>query len=323
MLYPIKFYPILKEKIWGGDKLRTILKKPSITNNVGESWEISTVDEDISIVSNGAYKGEKLNDLIIKYKSDLLGTRVYKEFGNQFPLLIKFIDAKEDLSVQLHPGDELARKRHNSFGKTEMWHVVQADPNAKLIIGFDKDTNKEEYETFLKKGKITQLLNFETVYKGDSYFIEAGRIHAINKGCLIAEIQQTSDITYRVYDWDRKDKNGNYRELHTDLALDALDYKKNNNFKLNCKKIANDVDEIISTKYFTTNTITVNKSLKRDYRGLDSFKIFMCVQGSGRIVVDDKVTAITFGETLLIPAMIKHLIIEKDELTMKLLEVYI
>ncbi|WP_109098905.1 type I phosphomannose isomerase catalytic subunit [Aquimarina sp. AU58] len=323
MLYPLKFRPILKEKIWGGNKLKTILNKPIIDENTGESWEISTVGGDISVVSNGNLEGKKLDHLIKEYKEDLLGNKVYQQFGDQFPLLIKYIDAKEDLSVQLHPNDILAKKRHNSFGKTEMWYVVQADSDAKLIVGFNKDTTKDEYETFLKEGKITELLNFENISKGDSYFIKAGRIHAIGKGSLIAEIQQTSDITYRVYDWDRKDSNGNGRELHTDLALDALDFKGDRSFKLEYEKDKNKINNLISGTYFTTNTLEIDHDLKRDYKHLDSFKILMCVEGSGEIRTDNNSTNISFGETILIPAKIENLQIESNTQGMKLLEVYI
>ncbi|WP_062055053.1 type I phosphomannose isomerase catalytic subunit [Aquimarina longa] len=323
LLYPLKFQPILKEKIWGGNKLKTILNKSAIGDNTGESWEISTVGKDISTVSNGELVGQKLDELIKEYKGTLLGEKVYQEFGNQFPLLIKFIDAKEDLSVQLHPNDELAKKRHNSFGKTEMWYVVQADEDAELIVGFKNDTTKEEYETFLEKGKITELLNFENISKGDSYFIKAGRIHAIGGGALIAEIQQTSDITYRVYDWDRKDSNGIGRELHTDLALDALDYNADPSFKLEYDQDKNKVNNLIQGTYFTTSAIEVDGNFERDYSDIDSFIILMCVEGNGKISTESYSETISYGETILIPATIENLSIESNDPEMKLLEVFI
>jgi len=201
--YPIKFRPILQEKIWGGNKLRDILNKKTNKENVGESWEISGVKDFISEVSNGSEKGQKLTDLIRKYQADLMGKEIYKRFGDDFPLLIKFIDAKTDLSVQLHPNDALAKQRHDSFGKTEMWYVMQADKGSKLNIGFNKTTNKEEYVNHLENKKILDILNFEEVDKGDSVFINTGKVHAIGGGILLAEIQQTSDITYRIYGWDQ------------------------------------------------------------------------------------------------------------------------
>ncbi len=323
MLYPLKFQPILKEKIWGGNKLRTYLNKPDSEENIGESWEISTVENNISIVLNGELKGQKLDTLIQEYKEEILGEKVYQQFGNQFPLLIKFIDAKKDLSVQLHPNDELAKKRHNSFGKTEMWYVVQADKDAQLIVGFKEDTTKEVYKTYLKKGKITELLNFENISQGDCYFIKAGTIHAIGGGSLIAEIQQTSDITYRVYDWDRKDDEGNQRELHTELALDALDYSADRSFKLEYERNENEINNVISSTYFTTGFIETKGFFERNYRGLDSFKVLMCIKGKGKLSTDNTSLNIAFGETILIPSKIENIKIESDDDVLQLLEVYI
>lgn len=322
MLYPLKFDPILKEKIWGGNKLKTILNKPTtLQENIGESWEISTVQNDVSIISNGNLKGINLVDLIKKYKEELLGKKVYKEFGDQFPLLIKFIDAKEDLSVQLHPNDRLAKERHNSFGKTEMWYVVQSDKDSELIIGFNKSTSKEEYEKYLKSKKITELLNFEKISKGDSYFINTGKIHAIGGGALIAEIQQTSDITYRVYDWDRKDNNGNYRELHTDLALEAIDYEVKNDFRLVYDRKKNVNNELVNCNYFTTNYLKVEGHFNRICNTIDSFKIYICIEGSGSVATANNSESIYKGQTILIPAVIDEIKIIGTDL--ELLEVYI
>jgi mannose-6-phosphate isomerase len=206
--YPIKFHPILKDKIWGGDKLKSLLNKKSDAKSLGESWEISGVEDNISIVSNGVYINQSLVDLIKNYKGAFLGQKIYDKFGERFPLLIKFIDAKYDLSVQLHPNDELAQERHNSFGKSEMWHIVQADKNSKLIIGFNTIVDKRIYCEAIEKENIVSLLNFVKVGKRDSFFINSGTVHAIGGGVLLAEIQQTSDITYRVFDWKRKGFNG-------------------------------------------------------------------------------------------------------------------
>ncbi|HLV41493.1 MAG TPA: type I phosphomannose isomerase catalytic subunit, partial [Brumimicrobium sp.] len=223
-LYPIKFHPILKEKLWGGNKLKTLLNKESHLPNIGESWEISDVEGDTSLVANGSLENQSLKHLLSTYKADLIGEKNYKQFGNSFPLLIKFIDAKEDLSIQLHPNDELAAKRHNSFGKTEMWYVMQTDPDSNLIVGFNQEMTSETYLKHLNEKTLTSILNFDRVKKGDAYFIDVGRIHAIGAGVLLAEIQQTSDITYRVYDWDRVDDKGQSRELHNNLAIDAFNF---------------------------------------------------------------------------------------------------
>lgn len=223
-LYPLKFEPILKDKIWGGEKLKKVLDKPTDSKECGESWELSGVAGDVSIVSEGELKGKSLTELIGTYTGDLLGKKVYSRFGNNFPLLIKFIDANQDLSIQVHPNDAMAKERHNSFGKTEMWYVVDAEPGATLISGFNKPTSKEEYLEYFNSGKLTDLLNKENVENDDVFYLPAGRVHTIGKGLLIAEIQQTSDITYRIYDFDRTDAQGNKRELHVEQALGAIDF---------------------------------------------------------------------------------------------------
>ena len=319
--YPIRFTPILQEKIWGGKKLGEILNKDTSKDEIGESWEISGVKGNISVVENGPEKGEKLTDLIAEHKGDLLGKKIYSRFGNDFPLLIKFIDARTDLSVQLHPNDELARTRHDSFGKTEMWYVMQADKGSKLNIGFKKDLDKKEYLEYLNNGKIVDLLNFEEVQKGDSVFINTGKVHAIGGGVLLAEIQQTSDITYRIYDWDRVDAQGNSRELHTDLALDAIDFEKKDDFKLDYKKEMNTSSEIASCEYFTTNYLPVSGNLEKDYSNLDSFVIYMCVDGKAEISIGDNSELIERGQSILIPASTDKVKIEAENA--ELLEVFI
>ncbi|WP_405200704.1 type I phosphomannose isomerase catalytic subunit [Christiangramia sp. LLG6405-1] len=319
--YPIKFSPILQEKIWGGNKLRDFLNKRTDKENVGESWEISGVKDFISEVSNGSEKGQKLTELIRKYKADLMGKEIYKRFGDDFPLLIKFIDAKTDLSVQLHPNDKLAKQRHDSFGKTEMWYVMQADKGSKLNIGFNKTTNKEEYMNHLENRKILDILNFEEVDKGDSVFINTGKVHAIGGGILLAEIQQTSDITYRIYDWDRVDNEGKSRELHTELALDAIDFEKKDDYKLEYDHVENQSSEIASCEYFTTNYLPVKGKLKKSLSNLDSFVIYMCVSGEAEITIGSNSEEIKAGESVLIPANTKEVAISAENT--ELLEVYI
>ena len=319
-LYPIKFAPILKDKIWGGQKLKTILNKNSDLPNIGESWEISDVEGDTSIVSNGSLKGQSLKQLLETYKEDLVGPQNYRIFKNKFPLLIKFIDAKEDLSIQLHPNDELAAKRHNSFGKTEMWYVFQADKDANLIVGFNQKMTSELYLKHLNDKTLTKILNFDKVKEGDTYFVEVGRVHAIGAGVMVAEIQQTSDITYRVYDWDRVDADGNERELHNDLALDAFDFDMEDNFRISYDKTENQSNEMVSCPYFTTNYLKVNKTLKKDnYHG--SFIIYMCIEGEAKILTDGFSESIKKGETILLPAIIENYEISSKNAT--LLEVYV
>ncbi|HEX9825898.1 MAG TPA: type I phosphomannose isomerase catalytic subunit [Flavobacteriaceae bacterium] len=319
-LYPLKFQPILKEKIWGGQKLKTLLNKNSALPNIGESWELSDVEGDTSIVSNGSLKGKSLKALIETYKHDLVGLHNYKIFHNKFPLLIKFIDAKDDLSIQLHPNDELAAKRHNSFGKTEMWYVMQADKNSNLIVGFNQKITPELYLKHLENKTLPKILNFDKVTVGDTYFIEVGRVHAIGAGVMLAEIQQTSDITYRVYDWDRKDDQGNERELHNDLALDAIDFDMEDDFRVQYSKTKNTSNEMVNCPYFTTNYLCLDKTLKKENYH-DSFMIYICVEGSARIVTENHSEIINKGETVLLPAALTSFEISADNA--KLLEVYV
>src|SRR5690606_15421199 len=239
--YPLLFHPILMERIWGGNKLKTILNKKAGNGNFGESWEISNVKGNSSVVSNGPLTGRSLEELLSQMPEELLGKKVFEKFGEEFPLLIKFIDARTALSVQLHPNDELARERHNSFGKTEMWYIMQAEEKANINVGFKRSISREEYIDHLEAGKITELLNFEEVQKGDAVFINTGKVHAIGAGVLLAEIQQTSDITYRIYDWDRTDEEGKARELHTELALDAIDFEKKEDYARPYDKQVNQV----------------------------------------------------------------------------------
>lgn len=319
-MYPLKFKPILKDKIWGGQKLAQQFNKPSNSEELGESWEISTVPNDVSIVANGDLKGQNLQQLITTYKADMLGSKNLKRFGEQFPLLIKFIDAKQDLSIQLHPNDALAKARHNSFGKTEMWYVMQADDDANLIVGFNQKMNKEKYLHHLENKTLTEILNFDKVKEGDTYFIEAGRVHAIGAGVLLAEIQQTSDVTYRVYDWDRVDANGNERELHNDIAIDAFDFNMKDDFRVDYKKEINQSNTMVSCPFFTTNFIEITATLNKTNTH-DSFLIYMCVDGNVEIKTDAYTETITKGETILLPAAIKSFSLKSSY--GKLLEVYV
>jgi len=319
-LYPLKFKPILKEKIWGGKKLNTFLNKESNFPNVGESWEISDVEGDTSIVINGDLKGKSLKTLLELYKGDLIGKKNYEIFENKFPLLIKFIDAKKDLSIQLHPNDELAAKRHNSFGKTEMWYVVQADEEANLIVGFNQKTTPKIYLKHLENKSLNKILNFDAVKEGDTYFIEVGRVHAIGAGVMLAEIQQTSDITYRVFDWDRVDDNGNERDLHNDLAIGAIDFELEDNFRVSYSKADNNSNKMVSCQYFTTNYIPVEGIIDKK-NDKDSFIIYICVEGEVEISTNSFSEKIQKGETLLVPAIIKTYQITSKKA--KLLEVYV
>ncbi len=310
--------------IWGGKKLKQFLNKDiGKAEHVGESWEISGVEGDVSVVANGFLAGNNLNELIEIYMGDLVGDKVYEKYGEEFPVLIKFIDASDDLSIQVHPDDEFARKKHNAYGKTEMWYVLQADEDAELISGFARDTTKAEYLSALNSGNLKELLNVEKVKSGDVFFISPGRVHAIGKGILLAEIQQTSDITYRIYDWGRVGLDGKPRELHTDLALEVIDFKGYENYKTAYSFTENKTSNILKCPYFTTNILSFNQTIEKDYNLTDSFVVYICIEGSFKIQYNkDKTEQVNFGESVLLPAVLKnvHLIPDKH---CKLLEVYI
>ncbi|MCG2611223.1 class I mannose-6-phosphate isomerase [Flavobacterium sp. SM15] len=302
-LYPLVFEPILKDRIWGGTKLKTLLNKEIPSTTTGESWEITTVPNDVSSIANGSFKGVTLNELIAKYPSEVLGNKVYKRFGAEFPLLFKFIDAKEDLSIQLHPNDELAKKRHNSFGKTEMWYVMQADEQSRIIVGFNEESSSDEYLIHLENRTLSKILKEIPVKKGDVFFLETGTIHAIGAGILLAEIQQTSDITYRIYDWDRVDANGNSRELHVDLALEAINYKVVQ-AQRQYSTTNNQSNNVVNCEYFTTNIIPLDGNMKV-VNANDSFMVYMCTEGEVMFVIDsDRSYSFRKGDTVLLPASV-------------------
>lgn len=323
-LYPLKFSPIYKDKIWGGNKIKTVLNKDfGSLPNCGESWELSGVEGNVSAVANGYLAGNTLEELIEIYMGDLVGDRVFEKFGVEFPLLIKFIDANDDLSIQVHPNDEMSKKRHNAYGKTEMWYVLQADEGAQLQSGFNQEVTEDKYLFKLEHGELTDILNFEKVSAGDVFFIPAGRVHAIGKGILLAEIQQTSDVTYRIFDYNRCDKEGNPRELHTDLAVDVIDYTLYPEYKTKYQEKLNESVELASCEYFTTNVLEFNRKIEKDYNNLDSFVIYICLEGKASIATESGTETIQKGETVLVPAAIENVVLSPESDSVKLLEVYI
>lgn len=304
-LYPLKFKTIFKDKIWGGQKIKTILDKDfGDLPNCGETWEVSGVKGNESVVSEGVLKGKSLPQIIEQFKGDLVGEKVFKQFGSEFPLLIKFIDANDDLSVQVHPGDELAKERHNSFGKTEMWYVFQADKGATLIDGFNSPITKEAYQEAFDKGDVMSVLNRVKVKEGDVYHLPAGRVHTIGKGVCIAEIQQTSDITYRIYDFDRKDNQGNTRELHVEESLDAIDYTFVEDVKSHYTPQVNLPVELVSCPYFTTNKLELTATISREFKH-ESFTIYICFDGAATLETEVGISTIKKGEAILLPAKFK------------------
>lgn len=323
-LYPLKFRPMFQERLWGGNRMHKVLHKPSCPmEKCGESWELSAVGGHISKVSNGFLQGNDLQELVEIYMGDLVGEKVYEKYGLEFPLLIKFIDAEDDLSVQVHPGDALSRERHAAYGKTEMWYVVDADPGARLISGFNQEVDREKYLEYLGKGEIMDLLLSEEVHPGDVFFIPAGRVHAIGKGILVAEIQQTSDVTYRIFDFDRRDKDGNPRELHNDLALDAIDFSWKEGNKTSYERTWNRPVRLAYCPWFTTNLLELNQPVERDFSQKDTFVIYMGIRGNMELVWDGGKEWIGQGETVLVPAVLETFRLEPVSGEALCLEVYI
>ncbi len=309
MLYPIKFKAIYKERIWGGDELQKTFnrKLPQTNEPIGESWEISGVSGDESVVVNGNLKGNSLSELVEIYMDELVGERVYERFSTEFPLLIKLIDAADNLSIQVHPDDELSAARHGAYGKTEMWYVLSAKEGARLYMGFNENVDKAKYMEYLKDDKLEELLASYEVKAGDTFFIPAGTIHAIGAGILIAEIQQTSDVTYRVYDFGRVDSQGKTRELHTDLALDAIDYNVREDLVVTKGAEKNKSVQIQSCPYFASELIEVDQSMSVDYASRDSFTIYICLEGEVEIATARGSEKISKGESILLPAVLGQL----------------
>ncbi len=323
-LYPIRFKPIYKEKVWGGNRLCTILNKDcDPTKPIGESWEISAVQENISIVENGFLAGNNLQEIIEIYLTDLVGDKVYYKYGIEFPLLIKFIDANDTLSVQVHPDDNTAKFRHYAYGKTEMWYVIYAEPGAKLYMGWKHDMDRQTLLKALDDGTIEQHLNVEPVQPGDVFFIPPGRVHALSKGIVVAEIQETSDITYRLYDWGRVGLDGKPRPLHIDLAVDVIDYKAYDNYKTSYEPQLNKTVQLISCEHFTTNLLEFNRIIEKNYLALDSFVIYIVVEGYFALEYYKKQRVeLKKGQTVLLPAEFSEVRLLPFEKS-KILEVYI
>lgn len=322
-LYPLKFAPILQSKIWGGERICKFKEIESTKNDIGESWEVSGVKDYTSVVANGDLSGKHLDEILAEAKDKLVGKKNYERFGNIFPLLIKFIDSRDDLSIQVHPDDKLGKARHNSMGKTEMWYVIDALEGSFLYSGFSKKLNPDEYEKSIEDDTFLNSLMQHKIKKGDVFFLPAGRVHAIGAGAFIAEIQQTSDITYRIYDFNRTDASGNKRELHTELAKDAIDFDDLDGGLINYPTKKNEKVELKSCEYFTTNLLEIEKDIELDYKSLDSFVIYICTEGSAEIADNNNNTiSIKQGESILIPATTKNVKVKPNG-KVNLLETYI
>jgi mannose-6-phosphate isomerase len=318
--YPLRFNPILKEKIWGGHKLRDLLNKSNEDLPFGESWEVAGLPNDQSIVSQGTLEGQNLGDLCRAFAKAILGPKVATQFGTTFPLLIKFIDAAADLSVQLHPNDDIARREHDSFGKTEMWYIMQAEPGAKIIVGFNKEMTAQSFAASLESGTITKDLKYIPVSAGDAFFIDAGLIHAIGAGVVLAEIQQTSDVTYRVFDYDRRQSDGTLRDLHIEAAKKAIDYSTDQKFVLDYDKNSIGVQKLKHSTYFKTDIVQLDVHGHQVNR-TDSFTILIAILGAITIAWDGKLEVLATGQTTLIPAACEEVIVSGEGASF--LEVYL
>jgi len=304
--YPMRFTPWLRTMVWGGEKIAEYKGVTTEDHKIGESWELSAVPGHVSVIGNGPLAGKTITDAVKKYKGLLVGDEVYANTGDEFPLLIKFIDAKSDLSIQVHPNDELAAKRHNSKGKTEMWYVLDGAPGAHLMCGLSKKITPEEYVRRIGDNTITEVLNDFKVSPGDVFFMPAGRIHSIGAGCFITEIQQTSDITYRIYDFGRLGLDGKPRQLHTELAKDAIDYAVYPDYKTNYKRASDSEVVLVDCDYFTTSLFDLDRQVNKDLSQTDSFLVVICISGRGAIKDNEPGASydmeIRQGETMLIPA---------------------
>lgn len=320
-MQPIKFEPLLKQTLWGGDKIVPFKHLDSQLENVGESWEISGVKDNETIVKEGPLKGKSLNEAVAKLKEKLVGQANYKRFGDEFPLLIKFIDARQDLSIQVHPTDEIAHKQGKPRGKTEMWYLMESAPGAKLYSGLKKQITPEQYKEMVEDDTICEALAQYEVKEGDCFFLPAGRIHAIGAGCFLAEIQQTSDVTYRIYDFKRKDKNGNYRELHIKLAAESINYQVEDDYRTLYVERQNRGVSLVQCPYFCTAVYDLNEPMTLDYSELDSFVILIGLKGEGKITDNEgNEVSIKTGDPLLTPATTETLSVSG---TVKFLETYV
>lgn len=322
-LYPLKFIPVFKEKIWGGQKIRTSLGLEfSPLPNCGEAWVLSGIPGSETIVSNGFLQGNTLNELLEVYMDDLVGEKVFGQHQEQFPLLIKFIDSREWLSIQVHPDDELAKQRGLPGGKSEMWYVLEADPGAEIITGFRKPVNKETWSALVKENRLTEVLNQEQVHAGDLFYMPAGRVHAMGPGILLAEIQQSSDTTYRIHDWNRTDEKGATRELHTELALDAIDFTVRSDYRSSYLNEPEGSAALAHTPHFNANLVRFTRPVVKEYGFYDSFVIHLCTEGTYRVEYEGGSESVRKGDALLIPALMEDIRLIPEQ-NAALLEIHI
>ncbi len=322
VLYPLKFKPIFKDKIWGGRKIKEQLGLDyGPLPNCGEVWLLSGLWDEQSEIANGDFEGDEINDLVETFMGDLVGESVFDKYGEQFPLLLKIIDANDWLSVQVHPDDELAEKRGLGNGKTEMWYVMQADKDAELVMGFNREMTRADYVKVMENNTLRDVLNYEKVAAGDAFFIPAGRVHALGPDIMVAEIQQTSDVTYRIYDWDRIDVAGMRRELHVPQSVEAIDFGIPDKYRIEVPNLMNKTVPVVDSQYFVTGLLQLQGEMEKDYSNLDSFVILMALEGNFSLNWENGAVFVNAGECVLIPNVIKKVSIRAEKYC-KLLEIY-
>ena len=297
-----KFKPILRQTIWGGDRIGRFKHIPSASGRIGESWEISDIPGAESVVSEGKDEGLTIHDLIVRYGNKVMGERITSRYGERFPLLVKFIDADDDLSVQVHPDDRLAETEGHESGKNEMWYVIDAAEGSKLANGFKAPVSRDEYCEAVRSGSIVDRLNFIEVAKGDAFYIPSGRVHTIGKGIFLLEIQQSSDVTYRIYDYNRTDSQGRRRELHTDKALEAINFSDTGGGKIEYVAHEGFPNNLVQTPHFTTNVWHLNEMILRDYREFDTFAIIIAIEGKALFTCGAETMEVEAGTSVMIPA---------------------
>ena len=324
-LYPFLFHPNLHTVVWGGHRLQVYKGLQSTDEPIGESWEVSAVPSSTSIISNGSFAGRDIISVISEYPEDILGKAVNEKYHGQLPLLVKFIDAKRDLSIQVHPNDEMAQREHGKMGKSEMWYVIKADAGSHLYAGFKQEITPEEYQQRIADGTIIEVLADHQVKAGDVFYLPAGRIHAICGGILLAEVQQSSDVTYRIYDYNRPGMDGKPRQLHTELAAQALDYHVEENYRTEYVDNPNKAIQIIDSPYFDVRVMEISKPFHRDLRKYDSFIISMCIEGDCKLCVRSTGDEILLrqGSSTLIPAAIADYDVLPLHHTTRLLDAFI
>ena len=303
MLYPLKFNPILLPKVWGGEKLKGWYSEYSSgLENVGESWLVASLGEQQSQVQNGFLAENTLGELVEVYLNELVGDHIYRLYGEEFPLLVKIIDAKDDLSIQVHPNDDIAKKYHGGLGKNEVWYILEADAEAFVYAGFCCHITPDEYKRAVEDGTITKYLQKYNVKKGDYIYIPAGCVHAIGAGCTLLEIQQSSDITYRIFDYNRPGSDGKLRPLHKEQAFISIDFKEWRNIIRHTDFQPNELIKIVENKDFRMFSYAVDAKQELDMTEIDSFILLSVVEGEALIDMNGELTQARLYDTILIPA---------------------